>query len=550
MLEKIKQLKLRNKMLIGIGLIVVILMVGIGGFIINQITDFGSHNIQNLDKELLEEEKAKIKNAVEITSYQLSQVYDRNKDNMSKTELKKLIKDQTEDLSFGQAGYIFIYNNQGTFIAHGAEPSLAGKDFWNEKDLHGKYFMRELVKKAEAGGGFVEYYWENPNTNKEETKISYVKHIKETDWNVATGIYDSITAAKLKEAKANVIQFKNQITKTILIIFAAAILILGFIIIKISGYITNNISEILKGVKRLADGDLQDKVRISSKDELGDLAEHYNKTIEQLSNLITKLVSNIENLSAYSEELSANAQEGNATIETTNELIESMSANIQQISASAEEVTSFAQESNSKTEIGSENIDDTLSSMNKINNSVNKAVTTINKLDDTSQEIGEIVEIITNIAEQTNLLALNAAIEAARAGDAGQGFAVVAEEIRGLAEETNNATKEIANLIEQTQDQTNNGLEAVKEVKQRVVKGEEVVEKTGEVFEEIQQASNQTASQIQQTASATQQLAENSDEVKSATGDIQGMSNEIAASSQELTEMAQELQELIDKFKV
>ena len=99
-------------------------------------------------------------------------------------------------------------------------------------------------------------------------------------------------------------------------------------------------------------------------------------------------------------------------------------------------------------------MEDTLTNMRVIADSVRGTAKKVEELGNRSDQIGHIVGVIDDIADQTNLLALNAAIEAARAGDQGRGFAVVADEVRKLAERTTKATKEIAEMIKNMQNET------------------------------------------------------------------------------------------------
>jgi cytochrome c len=84
--------------------------------------------------------------------------------------------------------YPFIYDLNGTCVAHGARPALIGKSLIDLKDQDGKYLIREMVDIAKGtGAGWVDYKWPNPITNKIEDKTSYVE--KMGDYFVGVGVY-------------------------------------------------------------------------------------------------------------------------------------------------------------------------------------------------------------------------------------------------------------------------------------------------------------------------------------------------------------------------
>lgn len=68
--------------------------------------------------------------------------------------------------------YVYVLDQKGVIIAHGANQKLIGKNLFDLKDPSGKQFIQEILK-APKSGGWVEYQWSNPVSRKIEHKIIY-----------------------------------------------------------------------------------------------------------------------------------------------------------------------------------------------------------------------------------------------------------------------------------------------------------------------------------------------------------------------------------------
>jgi methyl-accepting chemotaxis protein len=150
-------------------------------------------------------------------------------------------------------------------------------------------------------------------------------------------------------------------------------------------------------------------------------------------------------------------------------------------------------------------------------------------------EIGEILKLINSIADQTNLLALNATIEAARAGEAGSGFAVVAEEVRRLAEDSKKSAKDIAEIVEGTQAETDATVDAMQRGSAQLHDGLALMDSVMETMSRIR-----GATQDQRTA--TRRVVETMDGVTEASRDTAQTSHEIAAAASRLVSLAEQLE--------
>ncbi len=87
------------------------------------------------------------------------------------------------------SGYLFVNDNNCVNIAYPLDSNLQGKNLYDHQDIKGKYTFREGAAIARNGGGFLEYYWIFPGTEKEQKKISYIEPISGTDFWIGAGIY-------------------------------------------------------------------------------------------------------------------------------------------------------------------------------------------------------------------------------------------------------------------------------------------------------------------------------------------------------------------------
>ena len=412
---------------------------------------------------------------------------------------------------------------------------------------------------------------------------------------------EMVKAARVLEEKSTIVR-KDQKSEvqaifsntTLLLIVSVLIALLSGITagILITRAITNPVRQLVSASQTIADGDLTRDVEVKTGDEVGMLADAFQKMVESLRGLVGQTQNTAEKVSATSQELSSSAQEMNATTEEvsstvqqvatgstkqaeatekTSKIIEDISTTIKENASAAQSASAAALEAIENAQTGRNATRKTVEKMEQIDSVINESVSSIRGLKDRSQQIGRIVEVITGFANQTNLLSLNAAIEAARAGESGRGFAVVAEEVRKLAEGSKKSAEEIADLIAEIQAETEKAVISIDSGSKEVTEGMEVVKETGVALEEIIKGVEEAGTMSQQVSSASQQIVEGIEkivksieeisttaeenasavqEVSASTEEQTASMEEMASSAQELSDMAIKLAELTAKFKV
>ncbi|NMF04107.1 methyl-accepting chemotaxis protein [Clostridium beijerinckii] len=403
---------------------------------------------------------------------------------------------------------------------------------------------------------------------------------------------------KITEQKASDKSSSNNNVNNKSFYILVATIILGFITAVLLGaiiatIISNNLKKVLLYAQHLEEGDLTQKIEISSKDEIGSMARALNKANENIRRLIGVIIDGSNDISSSGQELSATTHEVSSKMNDINESIEQISKGAQDLSAITEEVSASAEEIGATTNELANRANDAAVSVGEIKNrsleikkkaSENikqgniiyeeKRANIIKAIEDGKvvNEVKLMANAIGDIASQTNLLALNAAIEAARAGENGKGFAVVADEVRKLAEQSSEAVSSIQGMVLQVQAAFENlsqsGEDILNYIAQNVKPSYELLMNTGiqyekdaefvnEMTEEFATSSNQInevieqINQAMQTVSATaEESGAGSEEVLNSISEITLAISDTAKSSQSQAELSQKLNEIVLKFKI
>ncbi len=231
---------------------------------------------------------------------------------------------------------------------------------------------------------------------------------------------------------------------------------------------------------------------------LAKLVDRADKISDSISINVKKINSEVEQLSAGSNEILFTSQMQAASINDTKQVMHDMSQRIQSATVLARDTEAISNMATSLSADGEAVVQDAVHVMQQISSAMTLASQQINSLTTHALEIDKVAIVIREIAEQTNLLALNAAIEAARAGEQGRGFAVVADEVKKLADRTAQSTREITNTIQVIQDHTREAVQGINQTLPLMEEGVEKASLASAVLRDIRKESQSTLEKITQ----------------------------------------------------
>ncbi len=434
-----------------------------------------------------------------------------------------------------------------------------------------------------------------------EARIAFNDRINESTTTAITKVENNLQSRSSKTA----VELENGQTVTISIIIVLMIVSALFSVYLARG-ISTPLNKTVSFAQSISKGNLDEKLKIHSEDELGVLAKALGEMVDSLKANIARAeeqtlqaaklgeearsameqakiaqaaaeTAKSEGMHSAASQLEAIAASvGESMLSLTHQVdgaersmsitadriiqtstaMEEMNATVLEVARSSGDAANISSDARARADSGSRIVQDMLLRIGEVERKANQLKEDMMQLGVQAESIGTIMNVISDIADQTNLLALNAAIEAARAGEAGRGFAVVADEVRKLAEKTMQATVEVGTAIKGVQESVERNMLNVDSSVQSVNETTDLAGQAGTALAEIVQMVDTTADQVRTIATAAEEQSATSDEINISLSNIGTSSEETSklmddarVAVNNLSNQAQYLAELIKELK-
>ena len=421
-----------------------------------------------IGNKLLASKKSNVKQVVNVAYGIITNYYNKSQNGeLTVEQAKKEAINVIKNLRYGDNDYFWINDLQPRMIMHPMKPQLDGKDLSDVKDPNGVYLFDEMVKVVKKdGAGFVNYEWPKPGYEKPVRKVSYVKLFKNWNWVIGSGIYIQDVQKELSSFGSKVMIY--------LILFIFFAIILGYFIAK---RISSPIKMLNTASQKLAQGNTDVNIAITSNDELGKLEMSFNEMAKD----IKKHIFEINNKSKEAEKSRIEAESAKKHAETQQKYLAKNTRIL------VEEMENFSN-GDLTIFIKPEKEDDDIA---KLFFGFNKAVANLNKM------TMQIIDVVQSIASASKQILISS-----------EEMAVGSQEQSAQANEVASAIEQMTATIIETTKNAGTAADITKKSQNIAAEGGEIVDKAIEGIKRIANVSKEQAKSVGELGKSSDQISE------------------------------------------
>ena len=475
-----------------------------------------------------------------------------------------------EAMNLGEGSFFMMIQKDGTVLA---DTGIRKCNFQNVAEINIPDLVSFLASSEKdgmitvPGGNYATYFTEKVTNSKNGYQI------------VAFCPKETVFAAFYKTLKTTIL-----ICVVLAFVLALGTALVTQKVIRPLKTIQDSISE---NANQIAEGkaDLTKRIKVKSRNEIGDVAESFNVFSEKLQEIIRSMKqtkgSLIEagfTLNNSTNDAMAAITQISSSIQIMNDDLGSQTASVTQTADSINKILKSIESLDNLVKVQTESVHEASQSVEQMLEKIGLAHRSMDKMAESfvslesdaedgaktqselqeqisdiqnqSKLLSEANAVIASIAAQTNLLAMNAAIEAAHAGDAGKGFAVVADEIRKLSETSSTQSKTIGDQLKRIQvtigtvvDATQRGVQGYNGLANEIHETDILVQQIKDVMSEQQKDSLQIIESLQGMVFSSSEVQNASTEMSQ---DSRSIVEEIGRLQSETANMKQGMSEMSD----
>lgn len=409
----------------------------------------------------------------------------------------------------------------------------------------------DMTKATDASGTFV-----TKDANGNSVLASY--STQSSGWKLV----GTVDTAELTKSANRILMF----TIFSLIVVAIIAVLIGVWMVRMIAYPLGKLRNLMEEGSK---GNLNVRMNMKSKDEIGQLAVSFNEMMENITALVkqtnnsaqdvldtaaeltqasNKTALSAKEIAVATEEIANGATSLANEAERGNELTENISRQMELVVQSNKEMEISARQVEKSSQQGTQYLNGLMEKTNMTVEMINALTAKVDSLKASTGSVMKVLDVMQNITQQTNILSLNATIEAARAGAAGRGFMVVADEIRQLADQSRQSITMVGEITDTIQKEMNETVKTLSEASPIFQEQIASVQETNQIFVSVQQQMEGFVRHLDSVTASIDQLNESQAVLSEAMSNVSAVAQQSSATSEEVASLSSEQQTVGDQL--